>query len=355
MVFYEKGLGIEQSNELAKYWCLIITRAISSAYVSFDDEYNRLTYYAKVNALYKYAYLHEIGAVENEQNDPFFWYRQVLEINENHAPTLTGFARLYEKQGAFQKAKEFYKKAAELKNAEAQYKLGFFAYRDGDFKVACDYLTKACKQDCMEAYFLVGVMRDHGQGFEQDEKLAREAYQKAASLGHQASLEILKCKHDIDPLLKEVGVNERGIRLLPVDQLKLPSKEQQKLTVDDEPKKNINPAETRRLFEAIQLGNLAQVSALLSSNTDINAKDDSFLTPLILAIKNNQKEIVALLIGQGAYLEAKDNNGGSTALLWAVRKNQKDIVSLLIGNGANINARDNIRETALMKAYTKNI
>ena len=62
-------------------------------------------------------------------------------------------------------------------------------------------------------------MREHNQGFKQDEHLAYEAYQKAAALGHEQALQILKSKAASDPYaeyligqLFENGINGKKNR-----------------------------------------------------------------------------------------------------------------------------------------------
>jgi hypothetical protein len=53
-------------------------------------------------------------------------------------------------------------------------------------------------------------------------------------------------------------------------------------------------------------------------------------------------------------LNAK-HNGGGTPLHWAARKGQKEIVELLISNGANVNAQDEDGGTPLFYASNPEI
>ena len=68
------------------------------------------------------------------------------------------------------------------------------------------------------------------------------------------------------------------------------------------------------------------------------------------AVIGNHKDIVELLIKNGANLDTQGENG--TALHEAAIGNQKDIVELLINNGANVNAKDKSGITPLYYAST---
>ena len=64
-------------------------------------------------------------------------------------------------------------------------------------------------------------------------------------------------------------------------------------------------------------------------------------TPLHWAAKEGHTEIASLLIGNGADINSK-NNDGLTSLHCAVDGGYKQIVSLLIGNGAEINSETKV-------------
>lgn len=58
---------------------------------------------------------------------------------------------------------------------------------------------------------------------------------------------------------------------------------------------------------------------------------------------------IALLLGQGANLEARDESG-ATPLLIATRYNHIDAARVLIDAGANVNAKDRIQDSAYLYA-----
>ena len=72
----------------------------------------------------------------------------------------------------------------------------------------------------------------------------------------------------------------------------------------------------RGLIDAAKTGNIRTVKWLLVIGTDVNAKDDRGVTPLIYAAFNGHKEIAELLIANGADVNAKDKRG-KTPLDWA--------------------------------------
>ena len=90
-----------------------------------------------------------------------------------------------------------------------------------------------------------------------------------------------------------------------------------------------------------------EILEIETGKADVNAKDKYGVTALIDASFKGQKEIVELLIIEGADLNAKDNQG-NTALMNAAIKGHRQIAELLIANGADVDARDNLGNTALI-------
>jgi ankyrin repeat protein len=88
----------------------------------------------------------------------------------------------------------------------------------------------------------------------------------------------------------------------------------------------------------------------IKNGADVNAKDSSNLSMLMLAVKQENTVCVKILLKNGAKVNYKDFHGES-ALWKAVNKALLDITKLLIENGAPINEAYNIyKETVLIKA-----
>jgi hypothetical protein len=92
-----------------------------------------------------------------------------------------------------------------------------------------------------------------------------------------------------------------------------------------------------------------EILTIETGRLDVNAKDEYGVTALIDASFEGQKEVVELLIIEGADLNARDNKG-DTALMGAAIRGHSEILELLIGNGADVDAKDNAGNTALMDA-----
>lgn len=104
-----------------------------------------------------------------------------------------------------------------------------------------------------------------------------------------------------------------------------------------------------------------KVHELLDAGVDVNSRNDTGNTILILAIKNNKQwrdrskpvsdhiNCLRILIDRGADVEAR-NDMQSTALHWACANGFPDVVRLLLEHGADIHARDIHGTTPLMEA-----
>ncbi|MGO8758220.1 MAG: ankyrin repeat domain-containing protein [Terracidiphilus sp.] len=103
------------------------------------------------------------------------------------------------------------------------------------------------------------------------------------------------------------------------------------------------------LLGAASSGDTAQVARLLGQGANIDAKNNQGDAPLLLAAKSGKADIVKLLIEKGADIEAK-NNKGDTALIAACMVGHADVARVLVEKGASIDARDEGAATALMYA-----
>jgi ankyrin repeat protein len=78
----------------------------------------------------------------------------------------------------------------------------------------------------------------------------------------------------------------------------------------------------------ILLNDLNSIKILIYIGANINSKDKSLNTPLILAAFEGKKEIVKLLLNSGADPNLKDEHNRD-AIYWAEKKGYKDIVNLI--------------------------
>jgi len=99
------------------------------------------------------------------------------------------------------------------------------------------------------------------------------------------------------------------------------------------------------LHTAAARGHKEIVELLIVEGADVNA-GDKIITPLHLAAFHGQPEIAELLIAKGADVNARDSIGG-TPLHDAALRGRKEIAELLIANGADVNAKSDIGETPL--------
>ena len=100
------------------------------------------------------------------------------------------------------------------------------------------------------------------------------------------------------------------------------------------------------LHDAAAKGHKDVVALLLANGAEVNAKKWD-RTPLHEAVVNGHKDVAELLLANGAEVNARGHRG-FTPLEWSIRtKGEKTMVDLLIANGADVNARDNQGDSPL--------
>jgi len=102
----------------------------------------------------------------------------------------------------------------------------------------------------------------------------------------------------------------------------------------------------QQLFDAMEAENIASVKELIGQGVNISAKNSQGDTPLHIAVRKGNFDIVQLLGKYRANVNAQDHVG-MTPLMHAVEKSE-EIVTYLIKIGANVNARDHEGRTPLM-------
>jgi hypothetical protein len=117
------------------------------------------------------------------------------------------------------------------------------------------------------------------------------------------------------------------------------------------PDANVRDKETHAtaLEYAVQNGNREILQVLLGAKADVNAKGDEGQTALMMLSDKVTVEIVWDLINAGAKVNAHDKDG-DTALITAAEVNNVEALKALIDAGAKVNAANESGETALMKA-----
>ncbi|MDR0328793.1 MAG: ankyrin repeat domain-containing protein [Planctomycetaceae bacterium] len=107
------------------------------------------------------------------------------------------------------------------------------------------------------------------------------------------------------------------------------------------------PSGSTLLHFAAGTGDAVVARYLVSTGSDVNAKDSAGLLPLHYAANIGNVEVAKFLVSKGADVNAK-NSGGNTSLHAAVIGNKSiEIVEFLISNGADANAKDNGGSTPL--------
>src|SRR6266513_2230857 len=105
----------------------------------------------------------------------------------------------------------------------------------------------------------------------------------------------------------------------------------------------------KKLLDAAEAGDTAEVQSLLRDGANANAKGDYGNTALMGAAVRGHTETARALLEKGADVNAKGNTG-RTALMEAALEGYTDTVRTLLEKGADVNAQDNMGWTPLFWA-----
>lgn len=118
----------------------------------------------------------------------------------------------------------------------------------------------------------------------------------------------------------------------------------------------------KMLFDACKENDYKKAKEAIELGADIKYKDDTEAMLLIITSRNNNIDILKLLLKNGANVNAKDNFGRTPLhgiAFWCNEKEFKNkygsiimTAGFLLENGADINAKDNCGKTPLHEVVT---
>lgn len=112
------------------------------------------------------------------------------------------------------------------------------------------------------------------------------------------------------------------------------------------------------VIAATSAGNAPIIALLAAKGANLNIEDAQGRTPLLLAVQQGRADIARVLLQAGADARIRDTDGRTPLLLAAALAPQRtpaetgELITLLLGHGADINAQDSSGASALLMLVT---
>lgn len=193
---------------------------------------------------------------------------------------------------------------------------------------------------------IVKLLLNHGADIDIKDKRGNSALMLAAAKNHTEIIKLLKAAEQEKRRgkLKRIAHTDQTAHAnRRKNQLQKLQREQFEKQKPPPVISNIN----KNLMTAIETGKVTFVQKMLDKGADVNAKNNTEMTVLMLAAGKGHKDVVDFLLKKGADINATDDRG-KTALMYAVIESNAAIVQTLLNYGADVNAKDSDGVTALM-------
>lgn len=103
----------------------------------------------------------------------------------------------------------------------------------------------------------------------------------------------------------------------------------------------------QEIFTAIQQGDLTKVKKLVEENPELLNSIQAGRKPFVYAVINRQKDIAEYLISKGADVNEKNLISNYTPVIWAMRNNDLEMIKMLLNNGAELLLTTDLGESYL--------